>query len=192
MRPGLRVAAAFLLAGFVVAVFALHAVEPRLTPDRHVLSEYARTPSGPLFVVAVLAWSASLLLTALTFRGAVRALLLIAAAGLLLVAAFETQAVAGSVPPGVAHTVGGRLHDIGAGVATLAIFAAAIVLGVRSAGRVRSVCFAVIVLAASVQVGLLAVGPSVGGIRQRLLVLLACSWQAAVLTMDTRSPSEKG
>jgi hypothetical protein len=183
-----RIAASVLLAAFVGLVAVLHVLEPSLTPDRHVISEYVNSDSGPLMVVALLAWSCALLLTARLVAHSQNStlaagLLMVAAVAILLAAVFPTQAVGGQIPDGEELRVPGRLHDLGSGLATVSLFAAVAVTA--WAERARSVLGRLMVLllvaAVAVQAGLLAVGPEVGGIRQRLLILIACVAQAVLL-----------
>jgi hypothetical protein len=186
------------LAAFVLTVALLHLVEPSLDPRRHVISEYANTPVGELMVVALLSWAGSLLATARWLKSVPRAtaigrlvpcLLRAAAVGLALAAVFRTQAVGADVPPGVAVTVTGRLHDLGSALSTLALFASAVAVSVISGRRssVGLVSLALAALGLVVGVALLLVGDEVDGIRQRMLVAAACAWQAALLTMPNRS-----
>jgi hypothetical protein len=78
-----------------------------------------------IMVVGFLAWALSLGAAAVATRDrtttTVRWALGLAAAGLLLLTVFHTQTSAGHLPPGVARTVGGRLHDLGAGVTSVAL-----------------------------------------------------------------------
>lgn len=183
------------LVGFVAAVAALHLLEPELAPDRHVISEYVNTEFGPLMTIGFSSWSLSLGLTALVvlessagsprIRHVIAGLLALAATGLVLTACCPTEAVAGVVPEGHELTTVGRLHDVGSGLTTTALLAAVVTAGVGwHAGRpLRSLSAGFAVTAITVQVVLLAVGPEVGGIRQRLLLLVACVWQAALLQM---------
>jgi hypothetical protein len=166
-----------------------------LTPAEHVVSEYANTRSGWLSTVALLSWAASLVATAgwivrqraqpRAVNRLVAAFLVVAAGGLIVAAAFQTQAVAGSVPPDVARTLAGRLHDAGTGISTLALFGAVAAFGFSDGAKSRlgRLSLAVVAFAIVVQVGLLLVGQEVGGIRQRLIVIAACAWQAAMLSV---------
>jgi hypothetical protein len=181
------------LGAFLLIVVALHALEPSLSPDTHVLSEFANTRVGWLFRVALSCWVIALVATAAWFarertnlgaaRNVVAALLIVAAGGLVAAAVFRTQAVSGLVRPGIGRTFAGRAHDAGAGISIIALFAAAATVGF-AAGRgsvLGRLSLTVVGFALVVQVTLLAVGHEVGGIRQRLLVLAACVWQAAAL-----------
>ena len=102
---------------------------------------------------------------------------------MFVTALFHTETVAGSLPPGARLTPSGRLHDIGSGVAILAIAVAA-AMSSWLAGR-RG-WFAVVSawalgLAIVSDATLLALGSSVGGIRERILITIGCVWQACLL-----------
>jgi hypothetical protein len=189
----------------VAALVALHVVEPGLDPRDHTVSEYANTSTGWLGTTALAAWSVALFAASWAVGGsssarwssriaqrAVVSLLAFAALGLATAACFHTQAVAGRVPAGVARTNAGILHDAGAGGATVAIFVAATLSGViaRDRGVVR-VSRGVVVSAVVVQVALLSAGPSLSGIRQRLLIALALGW-LAIVNMRVDSPDTAG
>jgi hypothetical protein len=198
----IRTAAVAALAVFVLLVAALHVLIPSLAPARYTISEYVKTGAGWIMVLAFVAWATALALTAvhISRTGAairhprvVAGLLALSSTGVLLAAAFPTQAVGGVVPEGVALTMTGRLHDVGSGLVTLAIFAAAATVGVAHGARskLERISIGLVVFALVVQVSLLAVGPEVGGIRQRLLVLAACAWQAALLRMTAPDQSSR-
>lgn len=176
------------LATFVAALAAEHLLQPRLSPLTHQMSEYATGPDGVLATAGFLAWSLSL---AATGRLALRAessrvlatLFALAAIGMATVACFKTQTVAGVVPAGGAVTLTGRLHDLGSAVTTLAIFCAMLASALtRGLSRnCKMLAVGMTVAAFSVNLALLAVGSEVGGLRQRLLVIIACAWQSAFL-----------
>jgi uncharacterized protein DUF998 len=197
-----RVALAGLLT-FVAIVALQHALVPRLTPDRHTISEYANARASWLMVAGFVAWAASLLATAALVRGdrpatrravghvVLAALLLVAAAGVLLTALFATQTSAGALPPGARLTASGRIHDLASGGVSLALLPA---VGVSIAalsrrGRFPWTTAALLVLAIVGGGVLLAVGDPVDGIRQRLLVVVACAWQAALILTLWRPPT---
>lgn len=187
--------------GLFVAITALqHALAPQLAPSRHEISEYVHAGTGWLMVIGFVAWSASLAIAAgVAWRdlGArqrpdralrvLTTLLVAAAAGMLVTACFSTQTSAGVLPPGVRLTARGRLHDLGSGVATLALLGAAVasalVIEARAFRRWVAVMLATSVASSAV---LLAIGPAVGGVRQRVLVLLGCAWQASLLVVAAR------
>jgi hypothetical protein len=193
-RQWLRRAAGIGLALFVLIVVLEHVLAPELSPANHTISEYANAGTSALALVAFVLWSASLAATAAvihheahegpgrTARLALEVLLLAACAGLLLTAAFRTQAIAGQVPPDVARTTAGRFHDVGSGITTLALVGAvAASIEARASDGFRRGAMLAIVTAVATHGILLAVGPEVGGLRQRLLVAIACVWQAALL-----------
>jgi hypothetical protein len=106
-------------------------------------------------------------------RVAVSSLLGVAGVAMLLTASFHTETVAGVIPTGHHPTTSGRLHDIGSGVTNLALFAAAVsacwLFERRHASRFRALAVAAPVACIVVDIGLLLVGASVGGLRERLL-----------------------
>lgn len=176
---------------FVACVIAEHAITPSLDPARHQISEYANAQGGTLMVAGFVAWAISLVATAVVLqrvgvpRGVVP-LLLAAAAGVLVTAWFPTQTVAGELPRGETRTTAGRLHDFGSGVASLALLAAAIA---STAGAPRGFQIRTGVLISVAVFGsatLLAAGPDVAGIRQRLVLLTACLWQLLAIRMAQR------
>jgi Protein of unknown function (DUF998) len=176
---------------FVGAVVAEHALVPGLSPLTHEVSEYANTRYGAPMVAGFLAWALSLAATVpLTFhtprRGrataALTGLLAIASVGLLLTACFHTQTSAGHLPAGVSASTAGELHNLASGVATIAFWLAAPVSLLAIPGRsYRTLTLALILLAAATTIVLLAVGPSVAGLRQRCLLAVACTWQLVLL-----------
>ncbi len=185
-RPGAALRAVVLwgLGVFLAAVLLEHVLTPSLSPARHTISEYANAGTGAIMTVGFAAWAASLAATGawawLDRRRRLLALLLaLAALGMVLAACFPTQTVAGSLPPGVMRTATGRLHDLGSGLTSLALLVGALVSALQSWPPRRFRLSSAIVVAAAVLVDvvLLAVGPDVGGIRQRLLVAMGCAWQ---------------
>jgi hypothetical protein len=194
-----RVAAAG-LALFVSVVGIEHLRATDLNPATHMVSEYANTGDRALMTAGFLAWAVSLAGTALLLRTVAVAvgapsrvtvlavLLWLAAAGVLVLAAFHTQTVAGKLPNGLQRSWAGRLHDLGSGIA-----AAALLLGVlvsaAALARPRwypKAAIAIAVGAVAADVALLEVGPSVGGWRQRLLLAAACIWQLLLLELGRR------
>jgi hypothetical protein len=172
------------LLGFVVVVAIEHAAERSLRPLEHMVSEYARTDTGWLMTLGFLLWALSLAATAFNLRGVspiLAALLLLAALAVLVVATFRTQTSVGELAYGDRFSPQGRLHDLGSGLATLALVAAALAsirLGSRGLGRGIAV---LLVVALCANFALLAVGPEVGGLRQRLLLLAVGVWQLTIL-----------
>ena len=171
---------------FVAIVLVEHGVRSELSPASHQISEYANGPHGWLMTLAFSAWAVSLVCAAGVLRPwpgwrPVGVALLIAAAGIGLVAAFHTQTVAGQLPPGQALRTGGMLHDIGSGAATVSLFAGAL-LSLRPGGTVlRRWTVALLTLAVVTDVVLLALGSEVGGIRERILVGAGCAWEGVVI-----------
>lgn len=158
-------------------VLVEHALHPSLSPQTHEVSEYVNRDPGWLMVVGFLSWSASLAgAAALAARDrrtgqhpilarSLVALLGLAAAGILVTACFATQTSAGKLPQGVRLSLGGRLHDLGSGLATLALVAAAVASIANRDGsdayRRRTAVILLVALASDV--GLLVVGSSPDG-----------------------------
>jgi hypothetical protein len=189
-RPGaaVRAAAFYGLGVFVAAVLIEHALTPSLSPARHTISEYANAGTGAIMTVGFAAWAVSLAATGawawLDRHGRLLALLLaLAALGMALTACFPTQTVAGSLPPGMTRTATGRLHDLGSGLTSLTLLMGAIVSASQLWPPRRFRISSAIVVAAAVLIDatLLAVGPDVAGIRQRLLVVIGGGWQLLLL-----------
>jgi hypothetical protein len=189
-------AAAALLGIFVVLVVLEHALDPQLSPATHMVSEYANSRDGVVMVVAFLAWAAALGLTAGVVarrasasrhplaRRSMVALLAVAAAGILVAACFNTQTSAGALPPGIRLGTAGRLHDAGSGLAMVALVAAAFASAwaIEDPVAFRASVLVFLALGAVGDLALLFGGAGVAGVRQRLLLVLACGWQAALLT----------
>lgn len=179
-----RAVAIFALLGFVMVVTIEHVAERSLGPLEHMVSEYARTDTVWVMTLGFLLWALSLAATAVVVRGAstiLASLLLVAAVAVVVVAMFRTQTSAGELAYGDRFSAQGRLHDAGSGLATLALLGAALVsitLVPRGFGRTLAV---MLIVALCANFALLAVGPDVGGLRQRLLLLAGCIWQAAIL-----------
>jgi hypothetical protein len=149
--------------------------------------------------IGFVAWAMSLLATSLLaeYRWGSRllaALFAIAALGIVLVALFPTQTVAGELPAGAQLTSAGKLHDLGSGLTSLALFlsALAVALSGGSERRLRRVALGLVLTSLILSVALLLTGPSVGGLRQRLLLLIGCGWQLLLLrTLPGRLLSPK-
>jgi hypothetical protein len=101
----------------------------------------------------------------------------VACLALLITASFATQTSAGVLPPGVHRSVSGRLHDLGSGALSVALFGA-VALSALRLRTLRTLSVALLVCAVVSDLALLAIGPEVGGLRQRALVALGCCWQA--------------
>jgi uncharacterized protein DUF998 len=185
------------LLAFVVIVGTEHLLNLSLDPLEHQVSEYVHTGSGALMIAGFIALACSLAATAmLALRSGNRfiaALFALAALGMAMVALFPTETVAGELPPGRSLTATGRLHDLGSGMTTVALLAtAASILAAGDRPRSLRLTAANLVLSALiVSAALLIVGPAVGGVRQRLLLLIGCFWQFAFLR-STRTGSGCG
>jgi hypothetical protein len=178
---------------FVAAVVVEHAAEPSFNPATHEISEYVHGSAGGVMLTGFLAWAVSLactgVLAATTRRTRWLAIPLgVAAAGIVVTAAFGTQTSAGKLPPGVKLTLSGQLHDIGSGATTVALSLGALAsiwaLNDQAAYKRRTAALLAFVVFADV--ALLLVGSSVGGVRQRVLVTAGCLWQAMFLAQVQR------
>jgi hypothetical protein len=178
------------LAVFMTILIAEHFAQSGLSALRHQISEYANHGGGWLMRVGFVAWATSLLACAIVqFQRRAASLatrfsawsLVLAAAALILTAIFNTETIAGELPMGAQLTNSGRLHDLGSGAATVAIAGAALAdaCARSTASCLRRLSWTLIGCAAVSDVAMLVVGPSVGGLRERVLVALACSWEAA-------------
>jgi MFS family permease len=186
-----RLARDLAIAGFGVFLACLvceHLLAASLNPARHEISEYVHTRDGWIMTAGFIAWAISLATTAVyawrrQCSWMLTPLLGIAALGMVLTACFPSQTSAGHLPTGVALTTTGRLHDIGSGAVSVALLAGAVVSASDSrlppAFRRWAVLLVLLVLLGAT--ALLIVGPVVGGIRQRLLVVIGCLWQLFLL-----------
>lgn len=177
-----------MLALFVGAVGFEHLVERGLAPEQHMISEYATTGTGGVMEVGFGAWCGSWALLALVFWLQHHRLAATAsgtvAAGIALLAAFHTQAVAGELPAGVARTLAGRLHDLGGELVLGGVLVAAVTT--MSAKRTRDgrwprAGIALLGLALTTAGLLLAFGDPAPGLRQRVLLAAAVCYQVSVL-----------
>lgn len=192
---------------FAATIVAMHALDPGLSSARHTISEYVLADVGPIMTVGFASWAVSLAAAATLVTlarvptGASRplsialaALLAMAAVAVVVLDVFPTQTVAGALPAGAEWTTAGRLHDAGSGVATLALLGASLVsLWLLRAHRVYR--RAVVVLLATGVVGslaCLAIGASVDGVRQRILVVVAIGWQVLFVETWRRSSQSRG
>jgi hypothetical protein len=186
-RNEVRVAALAGLFLFLAIVAVEHAANFSLDPATHRISEYVNGRLGWLMVVGFAAWAISLAATAVaatrwTGGRGMGIALFAAALGMTITACFATQTSAGELPPGASLTLSGRLHDIGSGLVTLAL-AVAVLLSLREgSARLRRFTLVLLVSAFPLVVALVAIGDDVAGIRQRLLVAIACVWQLFLLT----------
>jgi hypothetical protein len=175
---------------FAVIVAVECAINPALDPARHEVSEYVHARLGPLMTIGFVCWAVSLAATgwAVLMRTGARlvaACLGVACVGMLLTAIFATQTSAGQLRPGETLTTVGRLHDIGSGTTTVALLFAAL-LSLKGRRFRQQVAPLLIVLLCS-DIALLAVGPQVGGVRQRILLAGACVWQLLALHVVSAS-----
>ena len=180
---------------FVIFVAVEHLTDASLNPATHEISEYVHGRGGWLMTIGFIVWAVSLAATGLVVSSASRArlmgiALLVASVGMAVTACFATQTSAGRLPPGVSLTAAGRLHDLGSGLATIALLSAALLsLQTRTPRGFRRATGVTLVLALTADSLLLALGSDVAGIRQRLLVAVACAWQLALLSA-TRTQHE--
>lgn len=173
---------------FLACVALEHALTPSLNPASHEISEYVHTSTGAVMTAGFLAWAASLAATAL-YLGWQRqtrpltVLFALASLGMVLTACFATQTSAGVLPAGATLTTTGRLHDLGSGLASLALLAGAIVsmIQIRVPRAFRRWSTGLILVAVLGSAVLLAIGPGVGGARQRLVIVAGCLWQLLLL-----------
>jgi Protein of unknown function (DUF998) len=160
------------LALFVACLVAAHLLNAGLDPAQHMVSEYANHRAGWVIEAGFGAWAAALLLGAA--GASTRAVL-----GVIVLAIFPTQTSAGELPPGVARSTGGRLHDLGADLATVALVAAAVTSAAAARRRHDPQSTAIIIVLGTVAVATiagLAIGPSVAGLRQRAMLGGAAAW----------------
>jgi hypothetical protein len=173
------------LSTFVCLTVAENIANPGLDPLTHEVSEYVNTPHGFVMISAFAGWAvATAALGGLLAkpRGDFPSALCVWAAtiGLIAVASFPTQTSAGKLPHGVALSTVGRLHDWGSATTTVALALAAVFAVKRGRHRRFRSFSALLLLLALIATGsLLLVGPSVAGLRQRILVALGCAWMLA-------------
>jgi hypothetical protein len=189
-----------------------HIAVARLSPLTHQVSEYANDPTaGWVMTMGFVAWAASFFASAQAVgwsrgeahheraRTVVVWALRLAGAAMLITASFHTDTVAGALPRGQHLTVAGRLHDFGSGLTTIALLAAASasLLMIQAFDRwFRAATALAVTLAVVSDIALLLVGRSVGGLRERALIVIGCLWQACLLRglggADPSSPSSYG
>jgi hypothetical protein len=166
-------------------------MEPQLSPRLYTISEYgtASDAGRVVFSSVLVSWAIALCATfGLADRSGGRWLFLVAAAGLAVAAAFSTQAVMGEVPAGVERSLGGRLHDFGAGAAQLAFLAllavGALLLRPGWLGWASLLGLVAVLVLGS---GLVDVSVIGHGTRQRALFAGAWLWQLAIVLTADRS-----
>jgi hypothetical protein len=171
-----RIGRGLVLVG-VGAVVALHVVRPDLDPMRHRLSDYANGDHGWLMAVAFAVLGASMLVLAPVAattgrtpgrRRAIRAAMVVAAAGLAAAGIFRT---------GVreAGALSDDLHGLTSSAATIALVVAAVASGRRGVAALASVLLVTSPLLHST---------AVAGLDQRVLWAVVLAW---VLT-SARTP----
>ena len=104
---------------FAMLLVGLHVVQPELDPTWRFVSEYALGPAGWMMTTAFIALAVSQITAVVALARHVRtwpgriglALLVLAAVGLLVAAAFPTDPI---TTPVAAQTTDGRLHNLGA------------------------------------------------------------------------------
>ncbi len=179
-----------LVVAFVACTVVAQIAEPAREPLRHQISELAQGRAGWVMDVGFACWTLALLTAAIIVTIApgyrvgptnrsIGALLVLAALGVLTLTLYKTQTVAGVLPPGTARTTTGRVHDLAGEVTTIALVIAALV-GVTTAWRgdprFAQTTLLILGLALLATVAGLVVGPSVGGLRQRVVVLCGLAW----------------
>jgi hypothetical protein len=194
-RTARRAAAVFSAIGtlvFVVIVLVEHLADSSLDPATHEISEYVHGPLGALMVAGFIIWGLALAAAAFAVSGCRRGMpvavaLLLAAAGVFVTAGFATQTSAGRLPPSASLSATGRLHDIGSGLATLALVLAVVLsLRLRFSRVLEGTSVLVLAIALIGEVVLLMIGVSVGGVRQRVLLGSACAWQIMLVVLLAR------
>lgn len=179
------------LAAFVVIV-ATQGLLPGASfdPAHQTISEYAHTSAGTLMAVGFLAWALSWAVlagpgAALPTGRFPRRLLSVqriafaaTAIGLVLVTCFATDR--GLVQPGVIvnSTTEGGIHDAASALVTAGILVAALTGAALVGGRVRALTLLLMSIAVAADVLMLVLGDPLPGIRQRILVIASCLWQA--------------
>jgi xanthine/uracil permease len=182
------------LLAFLVILVLEHFLVSSLSPLDHRVSEYANASGGALMVAGFALWALSLFATShlvwQRWRPALlTSLLVLGGLGMVLVAVFPTETSAGELPPGSRLTTTGKLHDLGSGLTSLALIAAAVgsAFDSRHSPRFRRRVAVLIGVTVTTSLVLLLIGPEVGGLRQRVLLLSGCCWQFLLL-QELRSP----
>lgn len=182
---------------FAALLLTLHLTESELDPTWHFVSEYALGRTGALMTAGFVALAVALLAAVVALARPVRtvpgriglALLVVAAAGLLLAAAFPTDPITTPAGAGTGH---GRLHELGAALdySPVGMLLVGRALGRTRAGRPHR---RALLAAAGVPVVLMLVftgsvvsaggefGPGVyAGLLGRLLLLSYLGWLVVV------------
>jgi hypothetical protein len=189
------------LSTFAAAVVAMHVLDPGLSIRAQTLSEYVHGPASPLLLVALVAWSVSLAALAWLVASGVRrhpdplapiqaAAIFSVSVAVLLLALFPTDRGAELAGQVTDATAAGRVHDL-AGLVAIAGFLCAVILGsIRASRTWRWVGLFPVAVAISADAILLALGDPAPGLRQRLLVFMACTWQVLSLLELTAASGE--
>jgi uncharacterized protein DUF998 len=187
------------LSWFLLTVVLEHVLVPALEPARHTISEYAnvRGTAGALMVAGFLSWAASLATTALlvsqaplrgqpgvlrALRNVLVALLLVAAAGAMVVALFPTQTAAGVLPADSLESNTQRLHALGSDLIQLCFYPAVLLSLILPSPRWFSiVAVALMAIAVAVAPAVAVLDVDASGARQRVQLAAGCGWQFALL-----------
>ena len=185
---------------YVLAIFAMHLLQPELSPLRVPMSAYVLGAYGPLMTTTYFVLCAGLLGVG---YGLVKALprtrliklafvvALIAGAGILIAGIFPIE----WPPPPL--TTSGRLHRLGGMLAFsgMALAPCLFSLNFRSDGHWRTVSAVALALSASIIAAfilfLFAVPSGFGGFAQRLFLALLFGWMVVVGLHLTRTPRSK-
>ncbi len=187
------------LTSFVVAISVLHGLRADLNPEAHTISEYSLGNYGWLMRFAFAALGVGVLATAAplrlvfqrsTWRSAGLVLLVIAALGLFLDTAFNTD------HPRVIETLSGSLHGMGMLMISLGLPAATFLFGselsLTSSARARGRCLEVL---AAVQLtatlGFEMGSPAFRGLTERTSVGLAVISLAVLQSLALSSRHEQ-
>lgn len=190
---------------FVAVVTLAHPLRPGLPPADHFVSEYAVGPGGWVQTVAFLCWAAGLAAAAVLAAGLpsgpgrrgrwarplATGFLVMAAAGAVLCAAFETQTVGGVLPEGVDRTAEGRLHDLGSLLVLGGIVVAALAAARLLSSRYRWLIGAFAAAFFAWPAMLVMLGADAPGIGQRGLIVLGCAWTASFAVAASRARREQ-
>lgn len=169
------------MSGFVMALLALHVIQPTLNPAEHTISEYALGSNGWLMRSAFFALGAGSLATAaaihLRYEPSVRlriGLVLLAgtAIGLFIDSGYNTDR------PHVPATVDGMIHGVGTWILALTLPGAALMLGScfarTSASALRARGFQALAAAQLVAMVVFEISPDAyRGLAERVVALLA-------------------
>jgi hypothetical protein len=191
-----------LIVGFVACAVGAQSADADREPLRHTISELVHGPAGWAMTTGFACWAAAMALGAWAVLAAVAVrnrrsramdgvalLLAVAACGVVVLTVFPTQTVAGELPRGTAWTTTGRLHDLGSLVTQVALVAAALtsVYAFRRGDRLVMPTLGLLTIAAVAFCAGLAIGPSVGGLRQRVVLVCGLVWLWLLLSEVRRA-----